>query len=191
METTYSISELEQLTGTNRRTIYYYVTEKILPPPVGAGLAARYSEVHYLRLLLIARMQKSHMRLQGIKEALDEMSIEQMRTLAGASDRASMLWNRKSVTDRMQRLEEAPFSGATQTHPSNRNYSFVSPADPTELPKGEHKGLFSFLGKKNADTSAWQRVTIMEGLEINVRADIMKKYGRLLGKLLEEFKRHI
>ena len=78
----YTISDLEKHTGLTRRTIHYYTKEKLIPSPDGMGGGAKYSEEHLLRLQLIKEMQKSHLKLSGIKEALDSMSIDELDKLS-------------------------------------------------------------------------------------------------------------
>lgn len=63
----YTIGELEELAGVPRRTIYFYVQQGILPPPHGAGLAARYDEVHLARLRAIPRLRAQGRRLDEIR----------------------------------------------------------------------------------------------------------------------------
>ena len=63
----YTIGELEELAGVPRRTIYFYVQQGILPPPRGAGLAARYDEVHLARLRAIPQLRAQGRRLDEIR----------------------------------------------------------------------------------------------------------------------------
>ena len=51
--TTFSITELEDATKINRRTIHYYSQKKIIPPPEGKGGSAKYGLRHYYSLILI------------------------------------------------------------------------------------------------------------------------------------------
>ena len=46
----YSISELAEEAGVSTRTIRYYVSEGLLPPPVGAGPNSRYTDAHLHQL---------------------------------------------------------------------------------------------------------------------------------------------
>ena len=66
--------------GISRRNIYYYVKEGLLPPPRGSGRRARYTEEHYLRLMIIQHLkERTSWRLEGIAEFLDAMTLEAMR----------------------------------------------------------------------------------------------------------------
>ncbi len=75
----YTIQELIEQTGTPRRTIYFYTQQGILPPLQGAGLSARYLQVHLLRLKLIPHLRRQGMRLDQIREYFegqDESALE-------------------------------------------------------------------------------------------------------------------
>jgi DNA-binding transcriptional MerR regulator len=79
MTETYDIQGLITASGVPRRTIYFYVQVGILPPPEGAGLAARYGEEHLLRLRLIPVLRQQGMRLDEIREHFAGMDTKQMR----------------------------------------------------------------------------------------------------------------
>lgn len=78
-EPTYSIQDLSDLSGIARRTIHFYTQQGLLPPPVGAGLGARYTEVHVLRLQLIPRLRQQGLRLDEIRQHLQAMDLEALR----------------------------------------------------------------------------------------------------------------
>ena len=67
----YTIGELEELAGVPRRTIYFYVQQGLLPPPRGAGLAARYDEGHLSRLQAIPRLRAQGRRLDEIRSLFE------------------------------------------------------------------------------------------------------------------------
>ena len=64
----YTITEIERKTGIARRTIHYYIKERIIPPATGSGGGASYNDEHILRLNLIKEMQKSHLKLSTAPE---------------------------------------------------------------------------------------------------------------------------
>jgi len=80
-----TIQDVEAQTGIPRRTIYYYIKEGLIPPPVGTRRSAMYTSEHVLRLWLVqALKEKTHLRLEGIREILDGLNIEEAReTLVG------------------------------------------------------------------------------------------------------------
>jgi DNA-binding transcriptional MerR regulator len=77
----YDIQTLVELSGVPRRTIYFYTQQGIIPSPRGAGLAARYGEIHLLRLRLIPLLRRQGLRLDDIRHRLEGMEVEGMRQL--------------------------------------------------------------------------------------------------------------
>jgi DNA-binding transcriptional MerR regulator len=84
---TYDIQELTTVSGVPRRTVYFYVQQGILPPPEGAGLAARYNEEHLLRLQLIPALRRQGLRLDEIRARFDRMDVEKMREMKEQTSR--------------------------------------------------------------------------------------------------------
>ena len=91
---TYTLSELEELTGVTGRTIYYYVKLGLLPSVGRRGRGTRYGQVHLDRLRLIVRVRSLQDRgllppvtLEQMVEPLDALSEAQLARLASdASD---------------------------------------------------------------------------------------------------------
>lgn len=81
MEQEYSIQELCDITGLPRRTIHFYTQQGLLPPPSGAGLGARYSDIHLARLNLIPILRKHGLRLDQIRERFESTSEENLASL--------------------------------------------------------------------------------------------------------------
>jgi len=66
----YSISELADEAGVSTRTVRYYVSEGLLPPPVGAGSNSRYTDVHRQQLEIIGRLKAQYLPLKEIRRRL-------------------------------------------------------------------------------------------------------------------------
>lgn len=81
MTEAFTISELEATSGVPRRTIYFYVQQGILPPPSGAGLAARYHSSHLLRLRAIPYLRSRGWRLDRIRELFQTSTDETIAQL--------------------------------------------------------------------------------------------------------------
>lgn len=77
----FPIGELEEKTGVPRRTIYFYVQQGVLPPPSGAGLAARYQQAHLLRLRAIPRLRALGWRLDRIRVFFQGASDRQISAI--------------------------------------------------------------------------------------------------------------
>ncbi len=96
-EPEYTVSQLEELTGISRRTIHFYVKEGVIAPPDGVAGGARYGEEHLLRLKLTKELQKSHLKLSGIREAMDRLSLDQMRSMLRKAKSSAKTWDNDSL----------------------------------------------------------------------------------------------
>ena len=150
----YTVSDLESLTGINRRTIHFYVKEGVLPAPRGAGGGARYGEEHLLRLQLTRDLQKSHLKLSGIREAMDRLSLEQMRVMAKKAGSPSKPWDMHAL-DGWVGLVQAP----------------VMPAASSSTPPAP------------AAAQTWERIRVAEGFEVLLRSDLAQSYRPLVREL--------
>ena len=90
-EAEYDIQALVELSGVPRRTIYFYTQQAIIPPPSGAGLAARYSDIHLLRLRLIPVLRRQGLRLDDIRRRLEGMDLDGLHQQLNAAQPAAMV----------------------------------------------------------------------------------------------------
>lgn len=65
-----TVSQLARRTGIPPRRIRYYVSVRLLPPPVGRGRAAHYTERHLERLQQITALREVNLSLDEIRERL-------------------------------------------------------------------------------------------------------------------------
>jgi DNA-binding transcriptional MerR regulator len=77
----YDIGELSELSGVTRRNIHFYVQQGLLPPAEGAGLGARYSDAHLLRLKAIPLLRARGMRLDQIRGRLSNLNTAGVEAL--------------------------------------------------------------------------------------------------------------
>lgn len=92
------INELVERSGVPRRTIHFYVQQGLLPPAKGAGLAARYSEQHLIRLAAIPVLRRRGLRLYEIRSEFQQRTIAQLEELM----QVAQLERRESETARRQ-----------------------------------------------------------------------------------------
>ena len=67
---TYTLRELTDAAGVSARTVRYYITEGLLPPPHGMGPASVYTEEHLERLRQIAALKAAYLPLKEIRRRL-------------------------------------------------------------------------------------------------------------------------
>jgi len=85
----YTIGELVSLSGVNRRNVHFYVQQGLLPPPQGAGLAARYSDEHLLCLRAIPVLRNRGLRLDEIRERLARSDARSIEALLAEAPRST------------------------------------------------------------------------------------------------------
>jgi len=196
----YSITELEKQTGLTRRTIHYYTKEKLIPPPDGIGGGAKYGEEHLLRLQLIKEMQKSHLKLSGIREALDAMNISEMNQLYEKAQRGKIRsWDLDSIENWLVDSSEVEATDKNsmnyppgQNISEESNYSFLNPGNrPRKKKKTRNVSYLKDLKRTTVPDASWERFSVLDGVEINVRSDIMQKYGTIVKNWIEYLKKLI
>jgi DNA-binding transcriptional MerR regulator len=67
---TYFKEHVIERSGLPDRTIRNYIKRGLLPPPVGHGLGAEYSEEHMLRAVTIGRMRAQGIKIDAIAEQI-------------------------------------------------------------------------------------------------------------------------
>lgn len=82
----FSIRELAQKADVTARTIRYYTTEGLLPPPNTNGRYALYTHEHVQRLQLIARLKEAYLPLNEIKAQMEQLTSKQVQQLLAEYD---------------------------------------------------------------------------------------------------------
>ena len=191
---------MEKHTGLTRRTIHYYTKEKLIPPPDGIGGGAKYGEEHLLRLQLIKEMQKSHLKLSGIREALDAMNISEMNQLYEKAQRGKIgSWDLDSIENWLVDSSEVEATDKNsmnylpgQNISEESNYSFLNPGNrPSKKKKTRNVSYLKDLKRTTVPDASWERFSVLDGVEINVRSDIMQKYGTIVKNWIEYLKKLI
>ena len=214
-KTKYSISDLEQVTGVTRRTIHFYTKEKLIPPPEGAGVSAFYNEEHALRIKLIKEMQKSHLKLSGIREALDAMSFADMQELyEKVQSEGASSWNRESIENWMIDKDEKPHQVNASIEPSHIinepqklrrsqkqlrrlsdsdsvNSRIDSSASFKEKKVRENVSYLDYLKRDKTEETKWERYEVIDGIEVNVRSDLATLYGSRIKNWILNLKRNL
>src|SRR5690242_14323104 len=77
-----SLQQLADQAGVTPRTVRYYISQGLLPAPIGQGPTARYGRAHLDRLRLIRRLQLEHQPLAEIRSRLERLDDDQVAELA-------------------------------------------------------------------------------------------------------------
>ena len=65
------IDDLAAAAGLTRRAVRFYVQQKLLPPPAGAGRGSHYQQAHLDRLRRIVELQSAGHSLDAVRRLLD------------------------------------------------------------------------------------------------------------------------
>jgi DNA-binding transcriptional MerR regulator len=77
----YGMSDLEEQTGLNARTIRYYISQGLLPPAHGRGPGATYDLGHLLRLRAILLLKANYLPLEEIKSRLNSLTDDDIAAM--------------------------------------------------------------------------------------------------------------
>ncbi|MFO7562846.1 MAG: MerR family transcriptional regulator [Enhygromyxa sp.] len=91
---TYTIDELAATTGIPSRTIRFYQSSGVLPPPDKRGRIAYYGPHHIERLELIGKMQDRGLRMRAIKDLVEQIDSGEvaLSEWLGLEDQLSSAW---------------------------------------------------------------------------------------------------
>jgi DNA-binding transcriptional MerR regulator len=84
----YSLQELADAAGVSTRTVRYYITEGLLPPPVQAGARSFYTRHQLDRLLLIGLLKDAFLPLKEIRRRLAALTDDELRQALDEAEQA-------------------------------------------------------------------------------------------------------
>ena len=176
-ETTYSLTELADAADVSTRTIRYYISEGLLPPPVGAGHASRYTSAHLGRLRQIAALKAQYLPLREIRNRLGDPPLP---PAAPSEERSS----RSSARDYLRTLRRAPAPPGNLLHEEDAGvaYSFPAPmAAPMMAPPEASEMVEDALPPDDlAEDLAppgplWRRIPIGDSAELVIADDLFRR----------------
>lgn len=175
----YTVKELADRAGVSTRTVYYYVSEGLLPPPEGGGPATTYSDDHLARLRLIRRLKEEYLPLAEIRRRVAGLSSAEVTGLLAEPAPPPPTEDARAYLARVlgtkgpspaspeRRLaESSPLAMAARVAPSR--------AEPGESPAVEEE---------------WRRIRIGPDLELHVRRDAEPRVRRNLAGIVEAIRR--
>lgn len=178
---TFDLKSLSADTGVAPRTVHFYVQQGLLPPPVGAGRAARYTAVHRDRLTLIRRLQDQHQPLAEIRKYLDRIPDAMLGTVASTPAPRP-----KSAAEYIRSVLGPPPVG--RSAPRAMPLEYASPplldAAPRSAPR-QRRDVDTTVLPPPLDRSQWERLALHEDVELHVRRPGSRATNRKVEKLVE------
>ncbi len=177
----YTIEELGDATGITPRTIRYYTTEGILPPPESRGRYALYANEHLHRLQLIVRLKSAFLPLHAIKEQMEGLTYDEVAYLLNAATPASQDGEAETaIPTNLETIDpneasNRAFLARVLVNRRTLNARRVTPLAPStpvvpsEMSDGDKVRLKS---KDNQQGEEWRRISLMPGVELHVQTPI-------------------
>jgi DNA-binding transcriptional MerR regulator len=205
----YSLQELAERGGVPVRTIRYYTTQGLLPPPLSRGRYAAYTEAHLNRLRLIGKLKRAYLPLPAIRAQLEGLTDAQVEALAAyteASDAPSGQPPKAKPSVKVKTIEPArdpeiyvaqiltvtgqapPPTGKPAGPP--RRALLVSPAlrgDPAqgdETPSEQVQEVAS-------EEDTWRRFTVAPGVELHLRLPLSPALESRLPEVIDDLRRRL
>jgi DNA-binding transcriptional MerR regulator len=166
-----TIGELAREAGVTPRTVRYYVSEGLLPPPTYEGRQSYYGPRHLLILRAIRAMQAEDLPLRKIAVAITTSSDEVLEEIA----------RRPPPSERVRGLRsEAAYRLAETPAPYDR-----SKGEPPQDAREVLASLYQRPGRRlfeeairarvvreeiEAEEPAWRRLEVADGVEVHFTA---------------------
>jgi DNA-binding transcriptional MerR regulator len=184
------IAELARISGVALRTLRYYVQLKLLRPLEFRGTATRYPRRELLRLLGILRMRsETRASLAEISQKLDTLADPELEgwLLAGPlppEAAAALGIPGRPAADR-PRFD--PADGSFDVNAS-RAGAAASPAAGNSAPGTFEAGTSAPVSRhERGPVETWQRVCLLPGLELLVRADASPAVKRAAQSIYDDY----
>jgi DNA-binding transcriptional MerR regulator len=181
----YTLGELAERGSTPERTIRFYATEGLLPPPRTRGRYATYTDDHLNRLRLIAKLKRAYLPLAAIRDQLAGLTEEQVATLAADSPASE-----GGAGEQPVRVQVVPPTGDPAAYVSQilevTGQAAAGSRSEDMPPRRALLVSSAFTPQHDTGTDEWRRIPIAEGVELHVRlpldAGMAAKLDRLTGE---------
>jgi DNA-binding transcriptional MerR regulator len=178
----YSLAELTEAAGVSVRTVRYYISEGLLPPPVGSGPKSYYTRSHLDRLRAIGRMRANYLPLREIRRRLGAMSEQQIRALATEADAEA-----EEAAEPAAQVAEAQLAAAKAIFgvadaadelslPRLRYIDDLEPAIDREAAMPPQRATFAEgRADEPAETETWHRFKLGDEAELLIRSSLLRR----------------
>ena len=173
-------------TEVNPRLIRHYVSENLLDPALREGRKALYSTDHLLQLLALRRMLADGYSSKMIGDSLRQLGRDELiatfehgatgtaqaRTPAEGAIAQKRASARAALDAIRQRTASAQGLGASPqpSSPPSSSATTTAPATPQPTNVGQRPAPASQPASQ--DISHWERVPLLDGVELHVRSDV-------------------
>lgn len=181
-----TLVELADAAEVTPRTVRYYIQHGLLPPPVGAGPTASYTEAHLRHLKAIKAFQAQHLPLSEIRSRLEQEPPPEPGPAAPPAAPSS------SALDYLDRVLGSNGSAPSPGVPAAAGPGAVGlPAvGPQLLVRSPSPPPYTSPPRTSGLRSSWDRHQLVADVELHVRRPLPRDVQRKLDKLLD-YARHL
>ena len=187
----YTLNELTGATGVTQRTVRYYISEGLLPPPVAAGPRSYYGDAHLQRLRLIGHMKAAYLPLREIRRRLRELSDDEiLDAIDELGVESSTVGESRTHVDALRVLPDleeptldsgAEEAQAPRDHLEPQTWPFVasSPGKYTEPvsqePAWRLPQPINSAGHEHRNSSVWRKLEIGDSAEFLIEERLYQR----------------
>jgi len=203
------ISELAERAGVSVRTIRFYISEGLLPPPQARGRYSVYDEQYLTRIELIKRLKGAYLPLKEIRRMVESLSREEIeRMLRKLSEPSSPLppTNSPAAAPSSSGIRESGLPEAldyiyrvlqSQDAPASNAVPPLPPAHPMPAPLSQagrtHASARASLFQESdsipeESESSWRRYTIQPGVELSVSEKVYHQSAPSIHRIVAQIK---
>jgi DNA-binding transcriptional MerR regulator len=192
--------QLAERGDTTVRTVHYYVSEGLLPPPEGTTRSAAYTTAHLARLRIIAALRAEGLSLAAIRVRIEQLGDDDVRELLRTLDRYADEIDAGEVTvlgliEAAVVIQTAPPSSLLDA-PASAPPALSAPAPLEDVPPPESARAYvermlrrveepstSYRRREShvrpkQRPETWHHFAIDDGIEIRVREDRLRPERR-------------
>jgi DNA-binding transcriptional MerR regulator len=203
----FNARDLAEKAETTVRTIHYYVSEGLLPPPEGTTRNALYGPAHLARLKIIAALRTEGLSLAAIRSRLNLLSEEGVVEVLQTLDRYDDEISTGDVTA-LGLIEAAVVDQSSETQANETGdrqapvmLSRSMPLPESSPPDSAREYVDRMLNRSEAPRQApsrreahvrpkrppetWHHFSIEDGIDIRVRDDRLRPERRQIEAFIE------
>ena len=178
----YNLETLAGIAGVTPRTIRFYTAEGLLPPPRTRGRYAVYTDEHLNRLRLIARLKEAYLPLQEIKNRIEAAPRDEPYELLLSSAPQSIA--ESEPPEYLGAMEELPLHAAAGSAADYVARTLARQTEPATPPELRARAAFYSRAPIQEPSDTWNRVEIVPGIELHVRAALWLRFHDRIERLI-------
>ena len=203
----YSLAELSEVADVPERTVRYYIQEKLIPPSLGRGRKARYSDEHLERLREIRQLRALGLPLDIIRVHMGEYERARREGKAPAPAPPGPTADDSSADGSVAYCAVEASTGTLpppgpDARPSRAEAAIdyiaearASAVTAARIPPAVGARHFALPGRSSSQSppdmeerSRWERIAVTPDIEIHVRRPQPRSQKRALEQLVETAK---